>query len=128
MHNHNHTNNTNPKYNLYKELLEKEEDRLIESMSFLGHMSNDATGEWTVDISKPEDIREFDNESDRMEEAATNESILETLEERLKEVRNALAKIEKGDYGKCEICQKEIEEDKLKANPATTKCMGCEVE
>jgi RNA polymerase-binding transcription factor DksA len=113
--------------NIYKELLLTEQERLIDSMSFLGHMTHEIAGDWTVDIGSPEDIKEFDSTSDRVEEAITNESILETLEERLKEINSALEKIEKGNFGICEACQKEIEHDKLKANPATIKCLSCEI-
>jgi RNA polymerase-binding transcription factor DksA len=96
-------------------------------MSFLGHMTHEVPGDWTVDIGTPEDIREFDSTSDRIEEITTNESILETLEERLREINTALEKIEKGNFGICDICKKDIEHDKLKANPATTRCMSCEI-
>jgi DnaK suppressor protein len=129
MHNHNHNNisNSHPEFDIYKNLLLNEQERLIDSMSFLGHMNHDISGDWTVDIGKPEDIREFNSTSDRVEEVLTNESILETLEERLSEITKALEKIENGKFGICEVCAKTIEEDKLKANPATIKCLSCEI-
>jgi len=54
-------------------------------------------------------------------------AIEHALELRLKEVEEALEKIKKNDgsYGKCEQCQKEIELDRLKANPAAKICLKC---
>ncbi len=133
MHNHNHshtnTNNTiNPEFIEYKNLLLIEQERLIDSMSFLGTMNTEISGDWTVAPAEEIDtMREFNSTSDRVEETLTNESILETLEERLAEINKALNKIETSTYGNCEVCKKKIEEDKLKANPATAKCMDCEV-
>ena len=49
------------------------------------------------------------------------------LELRLKEVGEALEKIKKNDgsYGKCENCSREIEIERLKANPAAKICLKC---
>jgi RNA polymerase-binding transcription factor DksA len=130
MHNHNHNKkkDISAKDVVYQKALLDEQERLIDSMSFLGHMQNEVTGDWTVAPAEEIDtMREFDSSSDRVEETLTNESILETLEERLKEISLALEKIEKDQYGKCEKCDKNIEDDKLKANPATKYCMDCEI-
>jgi len=49
------------------------------------------------------------------------------LELRLKEVGEALEKIKKNDasYSKCENCSREIEIERLKANPAAKICLKC---
>lgn len=54
-------------------------------------------------------------------------AIEHALELRLKEVEEALQKINKNDgsYGKCEICGGEIEIERLKANPAAKICLKC---
>ena len=44
------------------------------------------------------------------------------LEERLLDVNRALKKIDKGAYGACEISGEQIEEDRLRANPAARTC------
>ena len=38
-------------------------------------------------------------------------------------VENALSHIENGTYGKCEVCGKQIEEQRLQALPYATLCM-----
>lgn len=61
-------------------------------------------------------------------EVETYENLLAVeyaLELRLKEVNQALKKIKENDYGKCEICNKDIELSRLKANPAAKTCLNC---
>lgn len=40
-------------------------------------------------------------------------------------IRQALAKLKRGTYGKCECCGKAIEAERLKAMPAATMCIAC---
>lgn len=47
------------------------------------------------------------------------------LELRLKEVNESLEKIKKNNYGHCEICKKDIELSRLRANPAAKTCLSC---
>ncbi len=47
------------------------------------------------------------------------------LEGQLKEVNDALEKVEKGNYGICENCGQEISMDRLKAYPAAKVCIKC---
>jgi|SRR3989344_393793 len=44
------------------------------------------------------------------------------LEERFNEIKGALLHMEKGTYGKCIVCKKDIEEDRLNAYPAAQTC------
>jgi len=48
-----------------------------------------------------------------------------TLEIKLKNVDESLEKIEKGTYGICEVCGRDIEEERLKASPSAKKCLTC---
>lgn len=52
-------------------------------------------------------------------------SLERDLETRLLEVNKALEKIEKGIYGICEKCKKEIEEKRLEAFPSANLCLKC---
>jgi len=47
------------------------------------------------------------------------------LEETLREIDEALAKIEDGTYGRCESCGKEIGAARLEAMPSATLCITC---
>ena len=70
------------------------------------------------------DIQEADpNEvADKIEAYEGNTSIINNLEKNLTEIDNALKKIEDGTFGKCEVCNKEIEADRLDAHPAAKTC------
>jgi len=41
------------------------------------------------------------------------------------QVRKALAAINLGKYGKCEICGKDIDKARLRAYPEATTCIDC---
>lgn len=59
---------------------------------------------------------------DKVEEYEENKGIDAALEGRWHDIKDALAKIETGTYGRCEVCDKEIEADRLEANPAARTC------
>ena len=46
----------------------------------------------------------------------------------LREINEALRRIESGFFGDCERCDEEISEQRLKANPSTTLCINCKAE
>jgi DnaK suppressor protein len=63
--------------------------------------------------------------ADEVEEYEILRSIEQSLEVKLKDIKLALEKIKKGNYGICEKCQKEIEIDRLEAIPETRFCKNC---
>src|SRR5687768_11948507 len=58
-------------------------------------------------------------------EQGENRALVGQLEETLMEVERALAKLDDGKYGECEICGKDIGEARLEAMPATRYCIDC---
>ena len=89
-------------------------------------------------IAKPINKREgdyetsFDDIGTDKEDNATevdqytqNLSIETSLEKKLQDIIDALEKMEKGIYGICENCQKEIPIERLKANPSAKVCLDC---
>ena len=46
----------------------------------------------------------------------------------LKKIDDALARIESGSFGICEICEEEISVKRLEARPVTTMCIRCKEE
>jgi len=69
----------------------------------------------------------YSPEDDALEEEnlLRNLVIEQALEQRLKEVMEALSKIDKQTFGICERCHKPIEETKLEVNPASDFCISC---
>lgn len=60
--------------------------------------------------------------ADSIEDYEENIAITNSLEGRLQDVARAIDKLENNTYGKCEICGKDIEADRLEANPASRTC------
>jgi len=60
-----------------------------------------------------------------IDEYTDNLAIEQTLEKQLKEIDEALVSIEKGNYGKCEKCGKEIQIERLGAYPSAKTCLNC---
>lgn len=63
--------------------------------------------------------------ADEVEEYATLLPIEYSLETKLNNINLALEKIEKGKYGICEKCGKEIETERLKIYPEAKLCLKC---
>ena len=56
-------------------------------------------------------------------EQGENRAMVSQLGDNLREVERALAKMDDGTYGTCEVCGKEIAEPRLEAMPATRYCI-----
>lgn len=61
--------------------------------------------------------------ADRFEAKTTNEGIVNELEERFKNIKDALEKIKKGTYGICSEGGGKIPLARLEANPAASTCI-----
>ncbi len=46
----------------------------------------------------------------------------------LNKIRDAIERIETGEFGICEECGEEISEARLKVRPVTTLCINCKIE
>src|SRR5687768_10986121 len=55
-------------------------------------------------------------------------SILESLESSLNDVDQALARLDEGSYGRCEVCNKPIGDERLEARPMTRLCVEHQAE
>jgi DnaK suppressor protein len=61
-------------------------------------------------------------------EREKNVALLTQLEHKLEGVEGALRSIEKGKYGICERCGKEINPERLEVRPDATLCINCQAE
>lgn len=52
-------------------------------------------------------------------------TLLARAREHLTELDRALDRLERGDYGRCEVCGGPIPEERLEARPAATTCVPC---
>jgi DnaK suppressor protein len=58
---------------------------------------------------------------ERLATTATARSISQSIDA----IDRAIAKIDEGSYGACDVCGATIGEARLEARPATTRCIGC---
>ena len=109
----------------YKAILESELVRLNSELESIG-TKDEATGTVWNSVQReggaPSDREEIAENLDVFENQG---NIISILEVEKNEVVLALERIEKGTYGVCEIDGKEIEQERLEANPSAKTCMSC---
>lgn len=108
----------------YKVVLEAELAKLSEEMATIGvHDAKDAEN-W---IERTDDIDNVSADeidvADKTEEWIERRGTISALETQYNNVARALEKIESGTYGVCEICAKDIEVERLDANPSARTCI-----
>ena len=112
-----------------KEKLEKQGDLLKKELQKFAQEDKKLKGDW--DTKYPQHnggvgSQQMEDAADQVEEYSTLLSIEHSLELRLQDVNNALDKIKKGTYGKCEKCGKEIREERLEIYPEARLCSDCQ--
>lgn len=107
--------------------LEKERDLLVNELETIATPDSNPNMkdnwnvkhfEWSEDQITSKEALEGDESANESDEDMKNKALSDSLELRLRDVNDALKRIEGGTYGICAICQKEIPIDRLKANPA----------
>lgn len=107
-----------------KEKLVKEKHELEKELESFATEDKNIKYNWDARYPNRENGN-MEEEADETQEYDNLLSLEHSLESKLKDVNLALEKIEKGTYGKCEKCNKEIEEERLMAYPEARLCMGC---
>ncbi len=107
-----------------KEKLEKEKAALEKQLHTFADQDPNLKGDW--DSRFPKFDGNLEEAADEVEEYTARLPVEFSLETRLKDINLALEKIEKGKYGQCESCSKEIEEERLNIMPAARLCMKCQ--
>lgn len=108
--------------NKIKKELEKERDMLVNQLGDMGKL-NPETNEWEAVPDERGYVEVDQNDmADRFEDFEERSSMLKVLQTRLKNILSAIKGLAKGSFGKCEVCKKSIESDRLKVNPAAKTC------
>ncbi|GAB6274825.1 MAG: hypothetical protein STSR0004_16900 [Peptococcaceae bacterium] len=107
-----------------RQRLEEEKIRLLERIDLLNKTGlaaslRDSTGELSLADNNPADI------GSEVFERSKDFAFREDDKIKIKAIDDALAKIENGSYGKCEICGRQISPKRLEAMPYTTLCYAC---
>lgn len=110
---------------LLKAALEKEKTKLEAMLAQVSTRDPNDKNSLTWDPSYPQMGESDDRGSSAMEESADEVEEYElriesgeTMESRLRDVSRALHVIETDAYGTCEVCNKDIPVERLRANPA----------
>lgn len=109
--------------NYFKEKLEEELFLVEKELNSIGRKNPDNKNDWEAEPADMNvDSADSNETADNIEEFEENTAVLKELEIRFNDIKDALAKIENGKYGICEISAEPIEEDRLIANPAARTC------
>jgi DnaK suppressor protein len=107
----------------FKKRLEAEMQSLESELEKVGRRNPDNPSDWeAVPNSSESDSADENITADNIEDFEDNKAIVNTLEARYNDVKSGLDKIKHGVYGLCQVCNKEIESDRLEANPAARTC------
>ncbi len=109
--------------NELKALLLKEKADLEENLARIARPVDKEKGDYETTFGEIGTDRE-DNTTE-VEEYTDNLPVEATLEKKLQDVIGALERIEKNTYGFCENCKKEIDIERLRANPSAKTCIKC---
>ena len=102
----------------FKELLQEQMDQLLrEADKTVSEMTDEKT-------NFPDPTDRASLESDRNFELR----IRDRERKLINKIREALERIEAGEFGECEDCGDQIGEARLKARPVTTLCIECKTE
>ena len=105
-------------------ILQAKTENLEKELSAFATKDPNIKGDWD---SKYPRVKEgnLEDAASEVEEYSTSLPIEFSLETQLQNVNSALEKIKKGAYGTCEMCKKEISEERLLAFPEAKFCASC---
>ncbi len=104
--------------------LEKEKQALEKELQVFAKKDPKLEGDW--DTHFPKFNKDHPEETaNKIEEYSALLPIEYALEIKLQNINLSLKKIKENKYGKCEKCQKEISEKRLKVCPEARTCSKC---
>lgn len=103
----------------FKEKLEKEKEKLLRKKAF--YESEDPVKDEQIESSYS-----FDDDTSEIEGHDRIVATTEETEGYIKDIEDALEKIEKGVYGTCEKNKEIIPEARLEVYPAARYCIKCQ--
>lgn len=110
--------------NQYKSRLEEMHTEILEELKSVGIHNPSNPSDW-IAVPQDLDVEEPDDNlaADAVEAWNERAALVATLESKYNGVIAALARVENGTFGNCEICGNAIEEKRLNANPIARTCI-----
>ncbi|HAT73724.1 MAG: hypothetical protein US30_C0005G0019 [Candidatus Moranbacteria bacterium GW2011_GWF2_36_839] len=106
-----------------KVMLLREKEELEKNLGRIAKPVNKAEGDY--ETSFEELGNDKDDNATEVDQYSQNLSVETSLEKQLQDILEALEKMEKGTYGKCENCNKDIPLERLQVNPSARVCLDC---
>lgn len=106
----------------FRTRLTEEKARLEAELATVGRKNPSNPNDWEAVPEETGLEADPNDRADQMEEFGNNNAILVDLEARYNDVLAALARLEEGTYGVCEVSGEEIEAERLEADPAARTC------
>ena len=107
---------------IYTTRLTIEKEKLEQELQSIGRRNPSNINDWEALPQDAGQEPDPNDAADLIEGYEANTAILKELEIRYNDVLAALARIESGTYGVCEVSGEPIEEDRLAADPAARTC------
>ena len=111
--------------NQFKDELLKKKSRLEQELSGFADETN-REGKGDFDSKWPEYGTAEEDNALEVADYSDRVGLEFALETDLRQVNNALERMDQGKYGICEFCGQEIPEARLKVYPEATACVKCE--
>ncbi len=109
-----------------KAKLESEKKKLTNDLKYFAKKDPKLKRNWITRFPFFGSNRSHQDEiADKIEEYENLLPVEHTLESRLKDIEEALDRIDNEKYGKCQNCQKEIEIKRLEIVPEAKVCLSC---
>ncbi len=107
----------------FKDKLLAEKARLEEELKGLGRVNPENPADWEPTPEDMNVLQADENErADTITDFEERSAVEVEIENRHKDIEEALARMDAGTYGTCKVCGGQIEEDRLEANPAADTC------
>lgn len=91
----------------------------------LEDVAGESNGGAEHDARFPDYGDKLDENAQEVGEYTTNLATKQVLEDTLRDINNALDRMEKGVYGVCKYCKREIGRKRLLARPVASACVEC---
>ena len=107
---------------VHRAVLEAEHERLVGLRRSVGGDVLDEIGSLGSELSAA-DQHPAESGTGSIEDRERDQSLLEQLDQQLRDVDDAIMRLDRGEYGLCEVCGELIGEAQLEALPATRFCL-----
>lgn len=85
---------------------------------------DDKLAKITQDVKEPLD-RDFEEQATQVENDEVLDSLGNAARTEIEMVKQAISRIDKGQYGLCQVCGEPISKERLKVIPYSTMCIKC---